>query len=189
MMNVGSVRITGQPAAKTVSETLALLQVVGGGEKGVRKLLEKLQEVQTHNEQVLSEARIAKKEAELAETKFDNAYVKANNAQMAAQTAQNNLRLETKAVNQTLDERNHDVASAEAALNTQKAAFEMKMRTETGILTQSRNDLTKRSIALKKREAEYVAMKNALQITLQEFVQIGERIARATAQAKHVVSG
>ena len=186
MMNVGSVRIAGQPSSKTVSEVLALMQLAGVGEKPVKKLMEKILETQKHNEQIVTEAHAAKKEAELAETKANATIAEAIRSRTALKEAAENFKSWKIDIEASVQVQVDNIYKREVTFKAQKAAFEMKMRTETGVLTQSRNDITKRIVAIEKRETACAEMKKDLHETLQEFIQIGERIAQATDQAKHI---
>lgn len=178
-MNLGSVRIPGQPSSKAASETLALLQVVGGGAKGVSELIKKLEKVQRHNEQVLTDARLAKQEAEQAQAQANETIAAANYQKEVVQKSRDDLSAQTERTTLILDNRSNQCDSREAKLKTEDADFKAVKRTDAARLLKKEAELTKRIVAVEKRETEYAEMKKSLDKTSREFMRIGEQITQA----------
>ena len=187
MMNVGSVRLSGQPKSNTVSEVLSLMQLAGGGDKNVRKLLEEMREVQAHNEQVMKEAMLARKEAIKEQEKVLKAVSEADQARAGAVQAQEDLKQRIQATSRVFDNRSKSLEKSEADLKRRKAEFEARMRDELKVIDNIKNDLTKRTVAVEKRETECKSRLDSLNRILQNFIGIESQLSKAISEAKRVV--
>lgn len=183
---LGSVQGTGSPSSKTVSETLALLQVVGGGEKGVKALLEKVLMTQKHNEQIMDEARTAKKEAEQSITESVHASVEAKRLIAEATLAREKLSEDNKISVNAFTQRSNDLEDREKALVDQKTAFDEKMKKATGVLDQEKANLIARTVTMVKREAECTEKLTALNEVKDKFARIGTSLTDAVNSANRL---
>lgn len=149
---IGSIRPTGSPTVKTVTETLALLQIVGGGEKSVRKLLEEIKDIQQHNDQILGQARTAKQEAENSQAQAEETISKSDLLLKEVLVSQNNLYSEIKSSSSLLFEREERVSKQEADVKDAQTDFEHTKHDGLANIEELNNTLTIRTVAVEERE-------------------------------------
>jgi len=185
---IGSIRATGSPTVKTVTETLALLQVVGGGDKEVRKLLEEIRETQEHNDQVLSEARTAKQAATTAQAGANEKINELTRAKAEMNTAKDKFHSDIKSSSRLLKKREDDVSNRETEAATEKTLFSEEKRKELLILNQLKKDISQRIVAVEKRETLCAEKQNTLKEMFEGFTQTVEALSQKVIHAKSVVN-
>ncbi len=94
LQKVGALHTVPRPSATVATEALNLLSALGGGDKKVRKELEEMRDVQTHNERVFKDAKAVLTEVTKAQTKLDE-----ETAQQTRHNMQTRSELTTRTAN------------------------------------------------------------------------------------------
>ena len=170
--SVGMVRSTSRPSSLVIQEALNLLSALGGGTPAVKKLLEEMKSVQTHNEEVLQSAKdavvianererqIAKEEADLvgnireAEALYNARLLEIINSEEKLQRREEeaNIRIVEEDEHMSIreGELRRDQEEHSESLHTGRAEFIERER----VLKEDRKDLKELESSIEGREEE-----------------------------------
>lgn len=175
--NVGSPMGT-RPSAQTISETIELLKVVGGGSRKVRAILDEMKAAQEHNSKLFAELTKLKQDAEKA----------ISLARDESEQARK-LKLEAKAAEETLRGESAQEAARYAAQVKAKAAAEAaKITEEANALADKAMDerlkAAAKTVELEARAQE--ASRTVLQAE-KELSELNEKIRLAKEAVKRLL--
>ncbi len=183
---MGEVQSRPRPSSSDLSEAIDLLKAAGGKDKRAEKMLQKMFDVQKHNEKIIDEARALKREAESASKKAHVTIEEASQLQAQVRIAQEKLRSDTEKSRKVLDEQGNDLVSSRLSLNADKMVFDKKMNLVNSDLAKANNKLVSRESRLSQHETECALLKKTLDEVLAEFTKIGERFALAATRARQI---
>ena len=146
----------GKPTSKTLSEALDLMQLAGGGDKKVRKLIEDMKSVQKNNEAVLAEARQKIKQADegLENLKAWSDAIK--KAEGGVQREREALKKDIRMKNSAFSQRESQLNAREKEINDERAAFESTIKGKYLEFDVKDRELNKKMVELNNRESALV---------------------------------
>lgn len=141
---VGAVRPTPSPSSKVAGEMLNIFAIFGGGDQKLRDLIQEMQEVQEHNEQVIEQAQAARTEAIAQQRKAVTLFDEAKQIKGEADTAKEAFEHTTKQVTSNLEEKHRVLATRERNLAREAVAHEARVKRDDEHATSIRLNLDKR---------------------------------------------
>ncbi len=185
--NVGTVKTMSNPSAGDISGMITMLESVGGDKK-IKKLLEKMQEVQAHNETVLADARSLKTQAEAAAAKANVAIDKAEQGQAQLAIAQEKAWSENKEARSVRTYQEQALADQIAIFEKDKTTFAARAKDYNEQIIQGNKDISARTSTLDKRENDCAELKEILNTELTKYILIGHQVASAVSDTREALS-
>lgn len=189
-LNVGAVRSMRSPSIKTISETMALLQVTGGGTKEVKALLNEMLDTQKNNERVLGEAQKAVSELNRVAAKANSseeaakyAKAEADNARAKLQADEQRAEDKSEEIARNFNRRELDLTDGLKRLDAENADLKKAKAT----LADERTELSKNLADARRRQAEASALTVALQSRLDLLTQIDGLFRRNITEAQRTL--
>lgn len=161
MQTVGSVRPAPAPSSKVAGEMLNVLSAFGGGDKKLREILEKIEETQKYNENVIEQAQSARSEA-IREQKTARALVdEAKQIKDEADAAKSTLDHLSEQTTLALDTQRQEITVRGTTLDRELAAFEAKVIRETDEAESKRRLLDDQQGRVERHESQIKTMTEA----------------------------
>lgn len=181
MQIVGSVRPTPSPSSKIAGEMLNVLSAFGGGDKKLRALLEKIEENQKYNENVIEQAQAARSDAihqqRTAQVTIDSANRLKSETDFARKTFEDNRNKEK----QDIETHTRDIIVRENVLQREIAAFETRVKQQIKEGDARLRELEKHQGYVERRESQITAMTEAFREHVQAITSAYSRVGELRA--------
>jgi len=174
------------PSSKTVSETAALLNVMGGGSKEAQKLLQQIGEAVTNFEKAKSESREAKLSADKS----------VENSLTAAEVAKRDtdmLILQREAFRKEMSEKNADLDKREQAVHNSENVVNGKYRDLNNETLESnknlavqRNALEQRTVQIDRRETSVSEREAKLRDLVAQLRPLADKLSKVILSARDI---
>lgn len=174
------------PSSKTVSETSALLNVIGGGSKEAQKLLKEIGEAVENHQTAARDAKIAKREAD--ETIADLAAADAESRKMLENLGNQRdiFRKEMIEKNTALDKRELAVGNSEKVVEGKFRNYTNERLESNKSIARKKNEIDQRVIQLNNRETKVTERETKLRQVVAELRPLSDKLVKVIQNARDI---